>query len=183
MKSDRRLVRGDLQDERLGLRRKLGPPRARDENSSFVPNPQLKRRDRDFAVTDRIRDPLRRDRPGFRHHAPERLPDGLAPRRSEGLGRPDRLDRRTVDRGVDSEIGEIQAQQAQQGVEQGTHDLNGFAATPDARKGQNADQIADAALKALDLVSRLFIGHCRRAARRPRSSRKNSSGGTKNGFP
>src|SRR5947209_1897502 len=65
-------------------------------------------------------------------------------------------------------------------------------ATPDGGKCQDTEQIIDAALQALDLIGCLFHLHfhgqiaagpyvcC--VARRSRSSRKNSSGGTKKGF-
>ena len=69
--------------------------------------------------------------------------------------------------------------------------LNRHSTAPrSSRRGRDADQIVDAAPKARDLFSGLFglrfhthttVGAVY-VARRPRSSHRNSSGGTKNGF-
>src|SRR5260370_35673998 len=72
------------------------------------------------------------------------------------------------------------------------NDVTGFAATPHGRKSEEADQIINATLKALDLVGGMFelhlhgqpavTGRAGCPARRARISRRNSPGGTKNGF-
>ena len=69
---------------------------------------------------------------------------------------------------------------------------DGVAAMPKGRKGEETDEIVDAALKPLDLLSRIFgrgfhLSQLRKArllylVLRPRNSRRNSPGGTKNGF-
>src|SRR5258708_37078482 len=71
-------------------------------------------------------------------------------------------------------------------------DVTGFAPPPHGRKSDEADQIINATLKALDLVGGMFELHCHgqsavagRAgcrARRARISCRNSPGGTKNGL-
>ena len=72
------------------------------------------------------------------------------------------------------------------------NDDRGFAATPHGRKGEEADQIINATLKALDLAGGMFdlrfhgqpavAGRAGCPARRARISFRNSPGGTKNGL-
>src|SRR5258706_14098349 len=72
------------------------------------------------------------------------------------------------------------------------NDVTGFAATPHGRKNEEADQIINATLKALDLVGGMFelhfhgqptvAGRAGCPARRARISCRNSPGGTKNGL-
>src|SRR5260370_3541048 len=72
------------------------------------------------------------------------------------------------------------------------NDVTGFGATPHGRKSEEADQIINATLKALDLVGGMFelhlhgqpavTGRADCPARRARISCRNSPGGTKNGL-
>src|SRR6476660_2321937 len=72
------------------------------------------------------------------------------------------------------------------------NDVRGSAATPHRRKSDEAGQIINAALKTLDLVGGMFelhfhgqpavAGRAGCPARRARISRRNCSGGTKNGL-
>src|SRR4029077_30629 len=74
------------------------------------------------------------------------------------------------------------------------NDVSRSAATPHGRKSDEAGQIINAALKALDLVGGMFelhlhvhgqpafAGRAGCPARRARISRRNSPGGTKNGL-
>src|SRR5207245_8976273 len=72
------------------------------------------------------------------------------------------------------------------------NDVAGFAATPHGGKSEEADQIINATLKALDLVGGMFelhfhgqpavAGRAGCPARRARISRRNYPGGTKNGL-
>src|SRR6267154_4955761 len=75
------------------------------------------------------------------------------------LTQSDHLDWRTVDRMVQTAAREIEAQDGEERVEQRAEHLARLAATPNGGKGQNADQIVDAALKALDLFGCFFHFH------------------------
>src|SRR6267154_3128123 len=75
------------------------------------------------------------------------------------LTQSDHLDWRTVDRMVQTAAREIEAQDGEERVEQRAEHLARLAATPNGGKGQNADQIVDTALKALDLIGCLFHFH------------------------
>ena len=79
-----------------------------------------------------------------------------ANRRASLLIHPSRLDGDAAYRVLKARIREIQAQRADQDVEQRADDLGRVAAAPDGAKPEDAHQVADAGLEAPDLVSGVF---------------------------
>jgi len=53
-------------------------------------------------------------------------------------------------------INEFQGEHAHERVDQGLNNLGGFPTAPDRRQSEQADQVVNAALKALDLLGGLF---------------------------
>src|SRR6267154_1456360 len=107
------------------------------------------------------------------------------------INRTDNLDWRTITRVAQPRVCEIEPQHGEEHVEQSPENMGRFAARPNRGKRQNADQVIDAALKAFDLGCTFHFSISAQAADggaalctvcRSRSSRKNSSGGTKKGF-
>jgi hypothetical protein len=80
---------------------------------------------------------------------------------------PNHLDWRLISRFLQPYIDEIQLEHTQQRVDQGMNNLGWLAAAPDSWKSEDANQIIDAALKALDLLCRIsglhihISGRCR----------------------
>ena len=67
-----------------------------------------------------------------------------------GLGELDHFDGSLAERVFEAYINQIEAEHVQEGIKQGMNNLGGLSAAPDGGKGQDADQIIDAALEALD---------------------------------
>jgi hypothetical protein len=86
------------------------------------------------------------------------------------LSEPSHLDWRLTARFLQPYVDEIQLEHTQQRVEQGTNDLGWFTAAPHGWKSEDANQIINAALKALDLLCNFFglpihiSGRCRRTS-------------------
>jgi hypothetical protein len=68
-----------------------------------------------------------------------------------GLSDPDQLDRLAAERIIQPHKDKIQAEHTLKHIEQGASDLRWITATPDGGKRKYADQITNAAPKALDL--------------------------------
>jgi hypothetical protein len=145
-----------------------------------------------LAFSNRIRHQERSGREITFQPAIERPADLLRLRRLiVGPRRPDCLNGRAVNGIAHPHIDKIQAQQADQPVEQCTDNLGYLVAAPTGGQGEDADQIINAALQAFDFRGCLFhfylsrevaSGNPRGIALRSRNSRKNSSGGIKKGF-
>src|SRR5438270_2518854 len=72
-------------------------------------------------------------------------------RRMPVITQPDHLDGRTFTPVAQASICKVEAQHGEENIEESREDLRWLAAAPDRGKRQNADQIINAALKALDL--------------------------------
>src|SRR5215831_14180974 len=69
---------------------------------------------------------------------------------------PDQLEGFSADFLRQPDIDEIEVEHRKQRVEHGMSDLGGLAAAPRRLKGEDADQVIDAALKALNLLGGVF---------------------------
>src|SRR5260370_11686401 len=109
------------------------------------------------------------------------------------VGRSNPLAGQFVDKINGPYIGKVEAKHSNQHVEQRARHQRRLMPGPDRGQCQNAHQVVDAAFEALDLVALAFYLHVDLyaglrsfsedvAGSGPRCSRKNSLGGTKNGF-
>ena len=86
------------------------------------------------------------------------------------LSEPNHLDGRLTARFLQPYIDEIQLEHAQQRVEQGMNNLGWLTAAPHGRKSEDANQIINAALKALDFLCRISGLHIHISGRRRRTT-------------
>ena len=117
--------------------------------------------------------------------AAERIPDLFRPGRDiTGSSGSEHLDLRPVNRLSDSRVGEVEAEHTKHNVEQGANNVGRLAASPDGGKCHKTNEIVDTRPEMFDLIGGMsHLGRHRPVApRRSLKSRKNSSGGTKNGF-
>ena len=183
----------NAQDKSLGLSREVGTPGPSHHDSHFALQSQPQGCDRHVPFAGWAPDGSGPCRGVLCHPATQNVGDLLLPG-SQVLrsGDPNHLDGRRAELIFQPDVDEVEAQHPQQGFEQSANNLGCVAAMPEGRKGEEADEIVDAALKPLDLLSRIFgrgfhLSQLREATllylvRRPRNSRRNSPGGTKNGF-
>ena len=94
------------------------------------------------------------------------------------MGHPRQFDGNFAQQVFQLHVDQFQMEHALQYVDQRATDLGWIAAAPERGKSHHADQVVDATLQALDLFAGMFLLRVHFYARRSRSSRKNSSGGT-----
>jgi len=157
LKPDGCLIRRNAQKKSFGLSRELRSPSPGYDYSDVALQSQSQGHDRNVFVCNGV--PCQR-RPFLwviSQPAVEYLADFL--RSGEQFSRlsdSHHLERRIADRIFQPYIHEIEVEYAQERVEQGMHNLGRVGTRPHGRKSKNADQIAITALKALDLVGRMF---------------------------
>src|SRR5580704_1682427 len=156
-KPDGCLIRRDVQKKSLGLSRELRAPSPGYDYADVALQSQWQGHDRNVFASNGV--PCQR-RPFLRlipQPAVEHLADFL--RSGNQFSRwsdSHHLAGRVADWFFQPYIHEVEIKHAQERVEQGMHNLGCLCTSPHGRKGENADQIVITALKALDLVGRMF---------------------------
>ena len=89
-------------------------------------------------------------------------------RHSARVANPNELHGRRPDRPFEPRVYEIQAEHTEERIEQDMDNLPGLVAAPDRWQSEQADQIINAAMKALNLQGRVF---CLRSHLRPPRAR------------
>ena len=116
---------------------------------------QSHRRNRDVSISGGIPHHQRRRVRTISQPGAERLTNVLRQdRQISGWSDPDHIDGCPASRISQPRIDEIQAEHAEQRVEQRIDNLGWLAATPDGGKSYDADQIVDARLEVFDLIGR-----------------------------